>query len=651
MLTKYGFVAKNYLLVAYVSNVLGGIFALTLSYYLVYFDQVAALQLELAVHGMTVCLLFGFGFQLAERERARSERFLLTQNRIYLYSAGFLVLSYVAAYLIPLGHGIQLAIISAVILGVVLSMLAGYLRLLKRWLTPKERLLLWDNFQNPSRLALQLEQSESYELLGTLQGNQGDVVSEEIENIAACEGGSLTYDKTQIVQLIRSDRLDVIVTANAEDESLQAFQTELKIKGLRNAVRFEVLSPTLNELNLASGELSIEKLLDRDPIVPDEGLMHLAAHGKRIVVTGAGGTIGSEIAQQIAIYEPSLIILLDQSEFGLYNIEIKLNQLLSARRLSTQVVPLLGSVTDRNRLDAIFQAYHIDTVYHAAAYKHVPMVEHNVLEGVRNNILGTRIIAEVAARHEVKSFILVSTDKAVRPTSIMGATKRFSELVVQGLVSEYPDTCFAVVRFGNVLGSSGSVIPRFIEQIKQGGPVTVTHKEVTRYFMSIPEAAQLVVQAGAMATGGEVYLLEMGRSIKIADLAKRLVNELGFQVKSEGRKEGIEIRFTGLRPGEKLYEELLVDGSARKTKHPRIMVAQDFSLEWREVEALLSELVVGLDDNDCKSVRDVLLHAGTGYVPQHGLNDLLWLTLEPEPKLVAENVVPIFDEPVQKKVV
>ena len=637
--------AKNFPLIAYVSNLLGVIVALTLSYYLVYFDEIGIFQLELAVHGMTACLLFGFAFHLAERERPKADRFLLTSNRIYIYLLGFLVLSYGVAYVIPLGHSVQLMIISTVIVGVVLSILAGYLRSLKRRITPKERLLLWDNFQHPLQLASQLKQSDSYELLGVLRGAE----NEEIEN----DSKVITYTKAQIIQLIRSEGVEVIVTSNSEEESLQAFQTELKIKGLRNAVRIEVLNPSLSELNFVTDELNIEKLLDRDSIVPDEGLMHLAAHGKRIIVTGAGGSIGAEIALQIAVYEPSLILLLDQSEFGLYSIEIRLNQMLSARGLTTQVVPLLGSVTDPNRLNAIFQAYQIDTVYHAAAYKHVPMVEHNILEGVRNNILGTRIIAEAAAQHGVNSFILVSTDKAVRPTSIMGATKRFSELVVQGLVSEYPETCFAVVRFGNVLGSSGSVIPRFIDQIKQGGPVTVTHKDVTRYFMSIPEAAQLVIQAGAMAAGGEVYLLEMGQPIKIADLAKRLIHEMGFKVNGgeKGESDGIELRYTGLRPGEKLYEELLVDGNARKTKHPRIMVAQDFALEWSKVEFLLSELSEGLKDNDCVSVRDVLLHAGTGYVPQHGLNDLLWLTLEPEPKLTAENVVPIFEESVQKKVV
>jgi len=643
-------VAKNYFLVSYALNILGIIFSLILSYCLIYFDEVGVFQLELVVHGMIVCLLFGFGFQVVEREQTKSNRFLLTRNRIYIYLIGFSVLNYGAAYLLSLSHSVQLAIISTVILGVVFSMLAGYIRLLQSHVFPKERLLLWNNFQQVSHLALQLEKCDSYELLGVL--NSSNVGKSSVTD-SDKEAKIITYDKSQIVQLIRSDRIDVIVTANPDDESLLVFQTELKIKGLRNSVRFETLNSSLSELNFLAEELNIEKLLDRDPIVADEGLMHLAAHGKRIVVTGAGGSIGSEIAQQIAVYEPNLIVLLDQSEFGLYNIEIRLLQLLGARGLSTRVVPLLGSVTDQNRLEAIFKAYHIDTVYHAAAYKHVPMVEHNILEGVRNNVIGTRIIAEVAARYGVKSFILVSTDKAVRPTSIMGATKRFSELVVQGLVSEYPETCFAVVRFGNVLGSSGSVIPRFIDQIKQGGPVTVTHKEVTRYFMSIPEAAQLVVQAGAMAKGGKVYLLEMGEPIKIADLAKRLIHEMGFKVREEEKNEsdGIELRYTGLRPGEKLYEELLVDGSARKTRHPRIMVAQDFALEWSEVELLLSELSEGLKNNDCISVRDVLLHAGTGYVPQYGLNDLLWLSLEPEPKLTAENVVPIFEESIQKKVV
>lgn len=638
MLNKYGLVTKHFSLVAYLSNLAGVFFALILSYFLVYFYDIGAYQLELAVHAMAVLSLFVLLSQIIERQIPKSSRFLLTQNRLYLYIIGFAVASYGVAYMIPLARSIQVTLIGAVILGAVLSVLAGYLRLMKRWITPRERLLLWDNFHQPMPLIHQLKRCNSYELVGMLGGR-------DFEN----EVETRQYGKSQVIELISNGMVDVILTSDPEDESLQAFQTELKIKGLRNMIQVEVVNPSLNDLQVTAEDINVERLLDRESIEPDQQLMRRAAHGKRILVTGGGGSIGSEIAQQIAVYEPSLIVLFDQSEYGLYDIDIKLCQQLKARDLKTRVVPLLGSVTDRNRLDSIFQAYQIDTVYHVAAYKHVPMVEHNILEGVRNNVVGTRIVAESAAQNGVKRFVLVSTDKAVRPTNIMGATKRFSELIIQGLAKEYSATCFAAVRFGNVLGSSGSVIPLFMEQIKQGGPVTVTHSEVTRYFMSIREAAQLVIQAGVMAKGGEIYLLEMGTPIKIADLARRLILEMGFAVKESGEEEGIEISFTGLRPGEKLYEELLVDGNARKTAHPRIMVAQEFALDWDEIELLLAELSTGLKKSDCIMVRDALLHAGTGYVPQYGLNDLLWQSLEREADLAAENVIPIFDEAVQKK--
>lgn len=326
---------------------------------------------------------------------------------------------------------------------------------------------------------------------------------------------------------------------------------------------------TVNDLR----PLQIEDLLGRDPVPPEPTLMAKCITGKCVMVTGAGGSIGSELCRQILTLAPKQLVLLDQSEYNLYAIE----QELSNWRLdhSCNIFAVLGSVTDSARMQDVFSAYRPETVYHAAAYKHVPLVEANPIEGVKNNIYGTRNIAEIACRFETKHFVLVSTDKAVRPPNVMGATKRIAEMVLQLLAESSPTTCFSMVRFGNVLGSSGSVVPLFKKQIAEGGPVTVTHPDVTRFFMTVPEAAQLVIQAGAMANNGDVFVLDMGEPIKIIDLARRMIELSGLQVKDENNPQGVEIKITGLRPAEKLYEELLLADQPLPTRHPRIMRARE----------------------------------------------------------------------------
>jgi len=309
---------------------------------------------------------------------------------------------------------------------------------------------------------------------------------------------------------------------------------------------------------------------------------------------------------------------LDHSEYSLYAIESELRAQLSANpQLNTELIPLLGNVRDAERLEAIFKKWSIDTVYHAAAYKHVPLVEHNPSEGLQNNVLGTLNLAQTAKQHHTKNFVLISTDKAVRPTNVMGATKRFAELVLQALANEENSgTCFSMVRFGNVLGSSGSVVPLFREQIRAGGPVTLTHAEVTRYFMTIPEAAQLVIQAGAMAKGGEVFVLDMGQPVKIYDLAKRMVELSGLSVKNPETGEGdIEIVVTGLRPGEKLYEELLIGENPTSTTHPRIMMAKEDFLPWQALNAELALLQDGLAKDDFQVLVGQLQRLVNGYQP------------------------------------
>ena len=362
-------------------------------------------------------------------------------------------------------------------------------------------------------------------------------------------------------------------------------------------------------------ELDVEDLLGRPPVPPDAALLARDLAGQVVLVTGAGGSIGAELTRQIVLQRPRQLLLLDHNEFGLYSIHQELQALCSARGLPVELVPMLGSVANPARLQAVCAAYRPATVYHAAAYKHVPMVEGNAGEGVANNVFGTLNMALAARDSQVRRFVLVSTDKAVRPTNVMGATKRMAELVLQALAAEGSSTCFTMVRFGNVLDSSGSVVPLFRRQLAAGGPLTVTHADVTRYFMTIPEAAQLVLQAGAMAVGGDVFVLDMGEPVKIMDLARRMVQLSGLSVRDEDRPGGdIEIAITGLRPGEKLYEELLIGDNPERTAHPRIMKAREHHLAWPVLEPRLQTLRDAADQNDVAAIRGVLRACVHGYV-------------------------------------
>ncbi len=347
------------------------------------------------------------------------------------------------------------------------------------------------------------------------------------------------------------------------------------------------------------------------------------------MVTGAGGSIGSELCRQILQQNPTCIVLYELSEFALYSIE---RELQSAVGGGIKVIPILGSVLDREHLRKVICQYHINTVYHAAAYKHVPLVETNIVAGIRNNLFGTYYTAEAAIECGVKNFVLISTDKAVRPTNIMGASKRFSELVLQALSEREhgrSDIRFAMVRFGNVLGSSGSVIPLFKQQIQAGGPVTVTHPEITRYFMTIPEAASLVIQAGSMGSSGDVFVLNMGEPVKIKSLAKKMINLTGLSVRDANNSEGdIEIVYSGLRDGEKLYEELLIGGDVLKTDHAMIMRAEEVMLPWIELKPILDNMLQSLGDYNYEAVRQLLLETVNGYAPQHGIRDLIYTSTD-----------------------
>jgi FlaA1/EpsC-like NDP-sugar epimerase len=379
-------------------------------------------------------------------------------------------------------------------------------------------------------------------------------------------------------------------------------------------------------------ELDVEDLLGRDPVPPNADLLARDLAGQVVLVTGAGGSIGGELCRQIVLQQPRQLVLVDHNEFGLYTIHRELQALCGARNLVVDLQPLLGSVTNYPRMAAVCQAYRPAVIYHAAAYKHVPMVESNAGEGIANNVFGTLHMARAALENAVGRFVLVSTDKAVRPTNVMGASKRMAELVLQALASEASpqfggfgpvpgdqvknETCFTMVRFGNVLDSSGSVVPLFRRQLAEGGPLTVTHAEVTRYFMTIPEAAQLVLQAGAMASGGDVFVLDMGEPVKILDLARRMVQLSGLSVRDDASPNGdIAIEITGLRPGEKLYEELLIGDNPEPTAHSRIMKAHELFIPWPVLADELVSLGVAAQHNDLSAIKTLLQQHVHGYQP------------------------------------
>jgi FlaA1/EpsC-like NDP-sugar epimerase len=366
-------------------------------------------------------------------------------------------------------------------------------------------------------------------------------------------------------------------------------------------------------------DIDIEDLLGRDTVPPDPELLDACILNHSVLITGAAGSIGAELCRQIIAARPSKIIILDAFEFGLYELE---NELLSMIKLlgedvNIQLIACLGSVCNATFLGSVINSYGVETIYHVAAYKQVPMVEKNIVEGARNNVFGTLVSAQAAERYGVKNFVFISTDKAVRPTNFMGATKRLSELVLQALAKDGAKTCFSMVRFGNVLGSSGSVVPLFRQQITEGGPVTVTHPEVTRYFMTVQEAAQLVIQAGSMAQGGDVFVLDMSEPIRIVDLARKMVHLMGFAVRDEKDYNGdIPIEYIGLRAGEKLHEELLVSESVTGTEHPKIMRAQEEAFDWQVLEPYLDRLEAACQQVDLDEVKDILFATIEGFDPE-----------------------------------
>ena len=476
------------------------------------------------------------------------------------------------------------------------------------------RLLIYGAGAAGVQTASALAVSGQYVLLG--------FIDDDSDKIGRSVNGSPVYGPAKVAELVTQQAVSEILLA------LPAVSRERRNQILASLQHLPVHIRTLPALSdLASGrvtvqdirELDVEDLLARAPVPPDAALLASQLAGQVVLVSGAGGSIGAELTRQILLCRPRLLLLLDHNEFGLYNIHQELLALCAKGQLTTELLPLLGSVANLPRLHAIFSGYRPTTVYHAAAYKHVPMVEDNPGEGILNNVFGTLNMAQAAKQHGARRFVLVSTDKAVRPTNVMGASKRLAEMVLQAYAQQAADTCFTMVRFGNVLGSSGSVVPLFRRQIAEGGPITLTHPDVTRYFMTIPEAAQLVLQAGAMAVGGDVFVLDMGQPIKIIDLARRMVQLSGLTLCDPDHPHGdIAIEVTGLRPGEKLYEELLIGDNPEPTGHPRIMKAHEPFLPWDALTPALDVLRAAAQAGDTAAIKAFLLAHVHGYSADSG---------------------------------
>ena len=455
----------------------------------------------------------------------------------------------------------------------------------------------------------------------------------DLQNLAV--GGLKVYPPERTPHLVRDTGAKVVLLAipslqRARRKEIVAKleDSQIEIKTIPGVADLITGKAKISELRTVSAE----DLLGRDPVAPDRTLLGKNIAGKVVMVSGAGGSIGSELCRQILTQNPAKLVLFEVSELALYTIEAELSATASHLPYPVTIVPVLGSVQHKRRLEATIRAFGVQTIYHAAAYKHVPLVEENVVEGIRNNVFGTLAITTAAKKYGVENFILISTDKAVRPTNVMGASKRIAELICQACAKERSATVFSMVRFGNVLGSSGSVIPRFRAQIERGGPVTVTHKDITRYFMTIPEASQLVIQAGAMARGGDVFVLDMGAPVKIIDLAMSMVKLHGLAPylvdhldQAMSGNGDIPVCITGLRKGEKLYEELLIGNNPSKTQHPRIMTASEVSLPMDALMAVLNRLFDSCENFDLPTIIGILRELPLDYAPSgKDISDLLW---------------------------
>lgn len=479
-------------------------------------------------------------------------------------------------------------------------------------LAKRQRVFIYGAGAAGRALARALQSGEQYTVLGFVD-DQPDLHNANIEGLRVWSGGELG-------SLLQRFQPSMVLLAMPSASRAHRSEIIQRLEPFPVAVK---TVPPMQSLIDGSADLfqvqdiSIEDLLGRDPVAPITELIEHDVRNRVVMVTGAGGSIGSELCRQVLLQKPRALVLVERSEYGLYEVEVELLHLALELGWQGRLLPILGDVADRELLDEVIARESVETLYHAAAYKHVPLVEANALAGVVNNVQGTFVAAQAAIANGVESFVLVSTDKAVRPTNVMGASKRWAELGIQALARTNPRTRFSIVRFGNVLGSSGSVIPRFRQQIAHGGPVTVTHPNMLRYFMTIPEAAQLVIQAGAQGARGEVFVLDMGEPVKIVDLAQRMIRLSGLSLKSADNPHGdVGIVYTGMRPGEKLYEELLVDGSEEGTRHPRICRAVEPSINLQEFRQSLEQLQVIRRSRDVSALRSLLQGLPLAFHPE-----------------------------------
>jgi FlaA1/EpsC-like NDP-sugar epimerase len=590
-----------------------------------YWPHPAQGPLEPMMASMAIALpiFVSFGLYRAIFRYAGSHALMTILRAVALYSAVFATIYTVVSIN---GTPRTVGLIQPLVLLLLVTLSRMFARLVfaesytALWRDPaSERVLIYGAGNAGRELAVTLGSSKEMKLVG--------FVDDDRTLWRAQLMGVTIYSPDDLEALVRKDQVTDVLLAIPSATRQRRSEIVARLKRLELHVRTLPSMTDIARGRITVGdlkELDIADLLGRPMVAPNLDLLQRTITGRTVLVTGAGGSIGSELCRQIAQNGPRALLLVDHSEYNLYSIHRELQTLVAGRTAPVRLVPLLASVCDRQRMEHIFENFAIDTVFHAAAYKHVPLVEQNLLEGVRNNTFGTLTTAQIAARAGAKEFVLISTDKAVRPTNVMGAAKRCAEMVIQALDEIEPKTRFSMVRFGNVLGSSGSVLPLFREQVAAGGPVTLTHAEITRYFMTIPEAAQLVLQAGAMAVGGDVFVLDMGEPVRIIDLARSVIELSGRTVRDEERPDGdIEIRVDGLRPGEKLHEELLIGGEIVVTAHPRIMRSNERYLPWSQLEPLLTSLQTALAGNDAGAARQMLRQIVPEFTPNSPLVDLL----------------------------
>ncbi|MDS1309492.1 nucleoside-diphosphate sugar epimerase/dehydratase [Marinobacter xiaoshiensis] len=574
--------------------------------------------------------------------RYMSDRaFLTIVLGVVISALALIVLGYVFQVLVPRSVPLIYAALAFIFVGG--SRMSVRMLVQHSFNTGKEWVAIVGAGQTGAQLAKALQQGTEYHpvvFIGLSPANHKALIA-----------GLPVFALSHLEDAVRTHGVKRLLLALDADEKVDRRKLLNQLETLKLPVQ---TVPSMSELVAGQArindirDLELEDLLGRDPVRPDNAQVAASLYGKAVMVTGAGGSIGSELCRQIIHHRPRVLVLFEQSEFSLYAIERELQAINRIDGLDVEIHPLLGSVVHRRRCEMVMRSFGIQTVYHAAAYKHVPLVEHNVIEGVQNNVFGTLHAAEAAIATGVERFVLISTDKAVRPTNVMGASKRMAELVLQGLAQRQSKTIFSMVRFGNVLGSSGSVVPLFRDQIRDGGPITVTHKDIIRYFMTIPEASQLVLQAGSMGRGGEVFVLDMGEPVKIADLARKMIHLMGLMEKTPEQPEGdIEVVFTGLRPGEKLYEELLIGDDPQGTSHPRIMMAREVSMLWEELEVVLNKLSRASQDFDCRLIVDTLKKAPTGFAPNGDVADLVWCNGKQIGPLDGESTGKVHRLPVQ----